>query len=253
MGNFEKLSVLVIVVIIVMILVVALYTWSDNPGEGPPANREVTDSTKLADPVPDSNERSGSGIETIDDWDKAFLETGKGSDSGEPAVNNGEIEEPALPEPPTPEPDPTPDPKPDVPAPAQEEWVYTVKAGDTLTEISERELETWRRYKEILKLNAGVTAETLREGQTLKMPPRQTAASSVKVSADAKGAGKASSRRGSIPTGEHYVIQRGDTLESISKRAYGTIDRWPGLWGRNLSVLDDCEDLPVGTKIFIPK
>ena len=28
MGNFEKLSVLVIVVIIVMILVVALYTWS---------------------------------------------------------------------------------------------------------------------------------------------------------------------------------------------------------------------------------
>src|SRR5204863_4755305 len=31
MGNFEKLSVLVIVVIIVMILVVALYTWTDNP------------------------------------------------------------------------------------------------------------------------------------------------------------------------------------------------------------------------------
>src|SRR5207247_823113 len=31
MGNFEKLSVLVIVVIIVMILVVALYTWTDSP------------------------------------------------------------------------------------------------------------------------------------------------------------------------------------------------------------------------------
>ena len=31
MGNFEKLSVLVIGVIIVMILVVALYTWTDNP------------------------------------------------------------------------------------------------------------------------------------------------------------------------------------------------------------------------------
>ena len=33
MGNFEKLSVLVIVVIIVMILVVALYTWTDNPDQ----------------------------------------------------------------------------------------------------------------------------------------------------------------------------------------------------------------------------
>ena len=31
MGNFEKLSVVVIVVIIVMILVVALHTWTDRP------------------------------------------------------------------------------------------------------------------------------------------------------------------------------------------------------------------------------
>ena len=66
-------------------------------------------------------------------------------------------------------------------------------------------------------------------------------------------AGSCSSRRGSIPTGEHYVIRQGDTLENISKRAYGTFDRWPGLWGLNLSVIDDCEDLPVGMKIFIPK
>ena len=38
MGNFEKLSVLVIVVIIVMILVVALYTWQDNGDESTTLN-----------------------------------------------------------------------------------------------------------------------------------------------------------------------------------------------------------------------
>ena len=41
MGNFEKLSVLVIGVIIVMILVVALYTWTDNP-----ATEAIGDSLK---------------------------------------------------------------------------------------------------------------------------------------------------------------------------------------------------------------
>ena len=129
--------------------------------------------------------------------------------------------------------------------------MYTVKPGDTLTEIAERELGTWKRYKEILKLNPGVKAETIVGGDTLKMPPRARA-SSIKT------AGKTSStaparRGGKITVGEYYVIRSGDRLSRISKNAYGTIDRWPELWARNLSVIDDPDDPPVGAKIFVPK
>ena len=49
MGNFEKLSVLVIVVIIVMILVVALYTWTDNP-DSSGANSTFARITSARDP-----------------------------------------------------------------------------------------------------------------------------------------------------------------------------------------------------------
>ena len=69
MGNFEKLSVLVIVVIIVMILVVALYTWGDSgdtrPLEGTtlvdgkgdigPEPGEWPEVTRIEDPLPESN------------------------------------------------------------------------------------------------------------------------------------------------------------------------------------------------------
>ena len=45
MGNFEKLSVLVIGVIIVMILVVALYTWTDDPAAEETADAGIVGGT----------------------------------------------------------------------------------------------------------------------------------------------------------------------------------------------------------------
>jgi len=253
MGNFEKLSVLVIVVIIVMILVVALYTWTDNPDGTTPAVTKVSERGAYI-PGPDDLPKSGDDKvgDRIKDWSH-------GEDiplpPEPPVVRPVDVPSPL---PPSPEP-PTPDKIDPVPPASEEIWMYTVQPGDTLTQISERELGTWRRYKEILKLNPGVKAETIREGDVLKMPPRH-ASSSLKVTPGEhaqKGAGGKMvihlPSRGRIALGETYVIQEGDRLSRISKRAYGTIDRWPELWARNLSVIDDPDEPRVGAKIFIPK
>ena len=52
--------------------------------------------------------------------------------------------------------------------------------------------------------------------------------------------------------GQIYVTRRGDTLKSISKRAYGTIDFWPDVWTANLDALNAPEDMKGGLKLKIP-
>ena len=51
-------------------------------------------------------------------------------------------------------------------------WYYRVQPGDVLTRIAERELGTFKRYKEILALNPGIEPRALVPGAALRMPPR---------------------------------------------------------------------------------
>ena len=270
MGNFEKLSVLVIVVIIVMILVVALYTWQDNGDD-----TTTLDSTKSADPVD-----SASNPDPLDlgpgesPWPGSSLGEGLPSDDlvneppvdpmddlttpelagvGEPGEEFGDDpgDEPGR------EPGEESETPGEEPAESDEPWMYTIKSGDTLSQIAERELGTFRRMKEILSLNAGLDPLKIRAGDQIKMPPRGRMPSvrDAPGSASTPGGTSAGARRGgTIPTGEYYVSQPGDRLQSIAKRAYGSMDRWPELWARNLSSVPNIDDgLPTGTRIFIPK
>jgi len=51
-------------------------------------------------------------------------------------------------------------------------WYYRVRDGESLSTISERELGTFKRYKEILALNPGIEPRKLPAGDVLRMPPR---------------------------------------------------------------------------------
>ena len=55
-------------------------------------------------------------------------------------------------------------------------WFYRVRSGDSLTTIAERELGTFKRYKEILALNPGIKPRALPVGNVLRMPPRTAGA-----------------------------------------------------------------------------
>jgi len=47
-------------------------------------------------------------------------------------------------------------------------------------------------------------------------------------------------------------VAEGDTLSKISRRYYGTPDRWPEILEANRDVLRDARNLPVGASLRIP-
>ena len=49
-----------------------------------------------------------------------------------------------------------------------------------------------------------------------------------------------------------HVVTRGETLYSISKRYYGTGNRWREIYLANRSVMTSETDLKVGTPLVIP-
>ncbi len=250
MGNFEKLSVLVIVVIIVMILVIAIHTWQDTDDattEKPLDKREFIVADK------DDEEGGAWPDRAADIWD----EDNKADE--EPVKDP----EPILPQPPEPGPgadDPAPPvtpvvvpppPAPDVPSGDDKPWVYTIQAGDTISQIAERELGTFKRQKDIFDLNPGLDPRSIRAGDKLKMPPRGRS-SSLKENVGSQPISTPSGAAKPVP-GEWYTLRRGDRMSTVAKRAYGSIERWPELWARNLSVVKDPDAVQEGTRIFIPK
>jgi hypothetical protein len=59
-------------------------------------------------------------------------------------------------------------------------WTYEIRPGDVLGTIAQRELGTFRRFKEIEALNPGIEARALTVGDSLRMPPRDPAAASAR-------------------------------------------------------------------------
>jgi nucleoid-associated protein YgaU len=241
MGNFEKLSVLVIVVIIVMILVVAIHTWTSDP-EGPEVAAESAapaERTVVSEP-PTPARTPNATPEPANDW-LAELERLE----REREAAKGEDQKASAPKSEKPEAD-TPAPAP-APAEPQSNWNYTVKSGDTVSHIAERELGTFRRQRDILALNPDLDPRMLREGQVLVMPPRQGATAATTAAA------APSTPAGPAKAGEPYTVRAGDRLSTISKRAYGTIERWPDIWARNLALIRDPDNPAPGTQIILPR
>ncbi len=52
--------------------------------------------------------------------------------------------------------------------------------------------------------------------------------------------------------GKTYVVKKGDTLQEISQKFYGTTKRWKKIANANKDVIKDPNKLVVGTKIKIP-
>ncbi len=241
MGNFEKLSVLVIVVIIVMILVVALYTLTEDPEDNPAASS--TSSTEFE----------------TDEWQEPV------EDDVPPAGDETEndLEKPEGTEPPPSEPEEDIEKKETIadanePADADDaalkEWWYTVKSGDTLGQIAMDHLGSMRRYPEIIRMNPGVTAMNLQIGQKLKMPAKGAKKAAGPEFRPLGGAKAVATGGAGGPTpGTHYVTKSGDQLQRISKLAYGTIERWPEIYAKNLAKIDNPDIIPAGIRIFLPE
>lgn len=67
----------------------------------------------------------------------------------------------------------------------------------------------------------------------------------------AVAAGNAAESAAPIPCGTFYMTQRGDSLHSIAKRAYGW-GKYPAVYLANRDVLPDLSVLPIGVQLLVP-
>ncbi len=126
-----------------------------------------------------------------------------------------------------------------------EKRLYTVKPGDTLSEISLRELGTSTRWREIVELNPGLDPMKLRENTRLVMPERGEQAPRTQ-----EPEREAPPAAAPPPDAKPYVVQQDDSLWKIAARALGDGARWPEIAKLNPTMNPD--KLSPGDKLFLP-
>lgn len=124
--------------------------------------------------------------------------------------------------------------------------VYTVEAGDTLTAIAGTWFKDTSKWKEIVAVNPGLSASNLKVGQKINLPAK-SGSSATKVSAATKSPAPA------VAAGNQHVVTAGETLASISDKAYGNRTNWKKIYEANKTVIgSNPSTLKVGMKLTIP-
>jgi LysM repeat protein len=242
MGNFEKLSVLVIGVIIVMILVVAIHTWTTNPSDPDLKGDDAVESATLrpesldlsqpalsdrdrldASPDPWIPEDEELGLDEIDDPNRA-LDTDDAQDA-DVEIEDGEADASSE----------------DASAPGARK--ATVRQNDTLGHISQRMYGTTRYWRKIAEANDNLDPQSLQKGMVLLIPHIPDVEGPTPVTpSDVRGAAR----------GGTYTVRSGDTIQKIARAAYGGIERWTDIWFENMETISDPEHLSVGLTIQLP-
>ena len=264
MGNFERLSVLVIVVIIVLIVVIALVQLTEGGETSLPSN-DATQTTLVG--TNDNGSRSGTVSGPSGNGSSAAME-GNG-------VNIPNRAPPTPPEaltiekligggsnvPPAPPAPPAPTPKPEEVVAKDEPKVHVVQPGETIAKIAKLYFPkaSTKGTDAILKANPAVDPSRMREGTKLTIPVLEGTTMAV-LSPTSTSSSSAAPRppsgtsATSIAPGGTYTTKKGDTLASISRRAYGKTDRWQDIWLANYDALGDDVDKPAaGIRLKIPR
>ncbi len=125
--------------------------------------------------------------------------------------------------------DADPDKKPD-----QSSLVHSVQSGDDLWTLAERYYGDGMNWRKIAKANGDVLTggpDRLIVGWKLTIPG---------VAAAPDGDGRTT------------TVRRGDTLSSIADQELGASSRWPEVFRANRAVLEDPDELTIGTTLSIP-
>ena len=112
---------------------------------------------------------------------------------------------------------------------------YTVRPGDTLTKIAQKELGDAGRWQEIFLLNRATIRDPdqISVGQVLILP------------ADAGPGNRAAPAR-------VHKVQPGETLSGIAAAELGDASRWPDIFVLNRSVLTNPDVVVPGTMLVLP-
>lgn len=117
---------------------------------------------------------------------------------------------------------------------------YQVKEGETLGEIAQNELGTFRMWSEIASINGITDPGRIQPGNMLRLPIMNTTKNAVKPVV--------------LPAPLHganiHVIEEGDTLSSIANEYYGNPNLYGVIVSANPSV--DPNRMKIGMRLTIP-
>ena len=260
MGNFEKLSVLVIVVIIVMILVVALYTWTGDPSGTDTAAANVASNQVAEAPrapgvtinrppgKPDPSPKVGPPA--TNETPKQIVDRLLHPGSADPSLGAA----PATPGAPDLS-DPGTPPVTLAPPVAKEPRLHVVAAGETIAKIAKLEYPGLGQKAIDGVLKANPTLDPTRMPVNFKLLLPDLVAEG-KVADAGKKAGSAPGAPESIVAtlkpGTLYVTKKGDTLQILAKRAYRDSNQWHRIWVENFDDITDTDHLQPGLRLRIP-
>lgn len=132
-----------------------------------------------------------------------------------------------------------PDPGTERPLAAAGPTEYTIRVGDTLSEIAMNQLGSIRHQPAILKLNPGLDPKKLVVGKKIRLPGREAVKSSARPSV--------LQRAGAY---RDYTIVRGDTFDRIARVQLGSSSRVSDIRALNPNVSP--RNLQVGKKLKLP-
>lgn len=124
---------------------------------------------------------------------------------------------------------------------------WTVKSGETLSEISQEALGSASLWRKIAAANPSVDPNRLSVGTELVLPTGAALAVSAKPTTKKVAAFKP---RAATSAGGSYTVQSGDVLSMIAQRELGSSKRWREIVSLNPSV--DPNRLAVGTQLVLP-
>lgn len=129
---------------------------------------------------------------------------------------------------------------------------YKIRAGDTLSQISQRELGTKDRWRELVDANPGLDPARLSVGKVIRLPGASSAAMTPVVAVVESKPEVSTPKPAAKPAaGRSYSVRSGDTLSHIAERELGTQARWRELVELNPGL--DPARLLVGQKIRLPE
>jgi LysM repeat protein len=142
---------------------------------------------------------------------------------------------------------------------------HRVVEGDTLWSIAKKHYGDGSAAEALAKYNEKRIGKggLIREGASLLIPDRaelglggsRTAEAKPETKATTKAATRTESKTAEKPKADGaktYTVKSGDTLQKISQKLFGTTKRWTALADLNSDVIDDEDNLRVGTVLKVP-
>ncbi|MHB1157466.1 MAG: LysM peptidoglycan-binding domain-containing protein [Phycisphaerales bacterium] len=140
-------------------------------------------------------------------------------------------------------------------APSGSSKSYSVKQGDTLWIIAQKELGNGARWTVIARANPNVDPNNLSVGQKLIIPAASSSSASANTlprSASSSTANTAATASRASGGGKTITVAEGDTLWSIAEAQLGDGAKWKLIFNANRGILSAPDDVQAGQKLVIP-